>query len=73
MNNEQRMSNDNDDNITQQIEFQYPSNDDLTRINQFLSSTTFHSKDSALGLSDDQLNQMQEYKSKFQKNEKFIN
>lgn len=32
------------------------STDDLTRTNQVLSST-FHSKDSALGLSDDNLNQ----------------
>jgi len=32
--------------------------DDLTRTNQFLSST-FHSKDSALGLSDDNLNHQQ--------------
>ncbi len=76
MNNERRMLNDNDDNISKQIEFQYPSNshdsllqthlnttttsstDDLTRTNQFLSST-FHSKDSALGLSDDHLNKIQ--------------
>jgi hypothetical protein len=64
MNNEQRMSNDNDTmNISQQIEYQYPSTDDLTRTNQLLTST-FHSKDSALGLSDDQLNQTQEHKGK---------
>jgi hypothetical protein len=40
------------------INIKTSSIDDLTRTNQFLSST-FHSKDSALGLSDDNLNQIQ--------------
>ena len=77
MNNEERMLNDNDNNhmnvVSQQIEYQYPSTDDLTRTTQLLSST-FHSKDSALGLSDDQLNQTQDHKSTylFLNNEIFI-
>jgi len=40
------------------INIKTSSIDDLTRTNQFLSST-FHSKDSALGLSDENLNQIQ--------------
>lgn len=76
MNNDEIMANDND--ISKQIEYQYPSNshdsllqsdqinlnqtatsstDDLTRTNQCFSFSTFRSKDSALGLSDDNLNQ----------------
>jgi hypothetical protein len=69
MNNE-RIPNDNEDQHSKQIEFQYSSNshdsllqsdldtiDNLTHTNPIFSSI-FHSKDSALGLSDDNLNQL---------------
>jgi hypothetical protein len=46
------------------------STDDLTRTNQFLSST-FHSKDSALGSSDDNLNHRQSNKLIIQEQQQF--